>query len=510
MLTCCREATPSLHSIPIYYASALAKKCLAVYQTYLNMMNKRIQHQAQFSNPFIFKHILNLRGIEQFEDSGPAVVMASPGMLQSGLARELLELWAPDPNNGVIITGYSVEGTLAKHILSEPTHIQTLTGQKLPLNLSVAYISFSAHADYAETSEFIDLLKPPHVILVHGDAVEGVGRLKEALTRRYRDSMNILAPRNCQTVELEFRAQKIAKTLGKLAASSLHSNEAGSLIPTDGALMSGLIIRRDFNYEFIDTEELATFTNLTPTIIKQEINIPWNQTFESLLFFLQQMYQLEEKNQQENKIIIHHELTLSYTSNNIILQWNSNPINDMLADSIIALLVNIQSNPHAAKLIGNNKCSHATHFNSKAHIHAKQENNTNNVKIKVKLDEYKEEFSMRESLLYGAQEKLEPNMTDEIIKPSAPPADNNNNYNIDLLWFLKQHFCSVDYNEQAKLISLHSSHSHTSSPLAIIDAATLKVIDLVDEELSVKLTNIISTAQSALEPIAAAAASNQR
>ena len=35
-------------------------------------------------------------------------------MLQSAPSRELLELWAPDPKNGLIVTGYSVEGTLAR------------------------------------------------------------------------------------------------------------------------------------------------------------------------------------------------------------------------------------------------------------------------------------------------------------------------------------------------------------------------------------------------------------
>jgi cleavage and polyadenylation specificity factor subunit 3 len=42
------------------------------------------------------------------------VVLASPGMLQSGLSRELLEYWAPDARNGLVVTGYSVEGTPAR------------------------------------------------------------------------------------------------------------------------------------------------------------------------------------------------------------------------------------------------------------------------------------------------------------------------------------------------------------------------------------------------------------
>lgn len=39
-----------------------------------------------------------------------------------------------------------------------------MTGQKLPLKMSVDYISFSAHTDYQQTSEFIRILKPPHVV----------------------------------------------------------------------------------------------------------------------------------------------------------------------------------------------------------------------------------------------------------------------------------------------------------------------------------------------------------
>lgn len=42
--------------------------------------------------------------------------------MQLGTSRELFEMWAPDPRNGLIVTGYSIEGTLAfvsrrRHIL---------------------------------------------------------------------------------------------------------------------------------------------------------------------------------------------------------------------------------------------------------------------------------------------------------------------------------------------------------------------------------------------------------
>lgn len=94
---------------------------MTIYQTYINMMNERIRAQITVSNPFVFKYIRNLRNAEVFEESdsiGPCVVLASPGMLQNGLSRELFEKWCSDKKNGVIIPGYCVDGTLAKVFFS--------------------------------------------------------------------------------------------------------------------------------------------------------------------------------------------------------------------------------------------------------------------------------------------------------------------------------------------------------------------------------------------------------
>ena len=80
-------AHPELTGISIYCASSLAKKCIAVYQTFINSMNERIRRQIAVNNPFVFKHISNLKGIDHFDDIGPCVILASPGMMQSGLSR---------------------------------------------------------------------------------------------------------------------------------------------------------------------------------------------------------------------------------------------------------------------------------------------------------------------------------------------------------------------------------------------------------------------------------------
>jgi cleavage and polyadenylation specificity factor subunit 3 len=116
------------------------------------MMNARIRSQMDVSNPFSFRYIQNLKSIDvnAFDDTGPSVVFASPGMLQSGVSRQLFDRWASDPKNGVLIAGYAVEHTLAKEIMSQPKEVLTLEGRRQPLNCLVDYVSFSAHVDFVQ------------------------------------------------------------------------------------------------------------------------------------------------------------------------------------------------------------------------------------------------------------------------------------------------------------------------------------------------------------------------
>ena len=49
---------PDLHNVPIYYASSLARKCMAVFQTYIHTMNSNIRSRfARRDNPFVFKYV---------------------------------------------------------------------------------------------------------------------------------------------------------------------------------------------------------------------------------------------------------------------------------------------------------------------------------------------------------------------------------------------------------------------------------------------------------------------
>jgi cleavage and polyadenylation specificity factor subunit 3 len=48
--------------------------------------------------------------------------------------------------------------------MNEPEEIVGMKGNTIPRKISVDYISFSAHVDYSQNSEFIDLIKAPHIV----------------------------------------------------------------------------------------------------------------------------------------------------------------------------------------------------------------------------------------------------------------------------------------------------------------------------------------------------------
>uniref|UniRef100_A0A0N5AE44 Cleavage and polyadenylation specificity factor subunit 3 n=1 Tax=Syphacia muris TaxID=451379 RepID=A0A0N5AE44_9BILA len=358
------EAHPELQDIPVYYASSLAKKCMAVYQTFVSGMNSRIQKQIALNNPFVFKHVSNLKSIEHFEDVGPCVVLASPGMLQNGLSRELFESWCTDTKNGCIIAGYCVEGTPAKYILSDPEEIVAMNGQKLAMRLQVAYISFSAHTDYGQTSDFVHSLRPQHLVLVHGEMNE-MNRLKAAIIRQYEDNpdhqIEVHNPKNTEAIELHFRGEKTAKVVGKMA----------TVPPKDGDVLSGVIVRRNFNYHFMVADDLSgyaffhgiMYSELSNSVLTQKESLYYDGTVRLLLHNLQQvagdvsMTEIDSKDPLDPNYIMKLfddsiSLQLFLSQHAVVIEWTSNPVNDMFADAAIAAVLHAQTNPVPDKNLG--------------------------------------------------------------------------------------------------------------------------------------------------------------
>ncbi|KAG6819124.1 endoribonuclease ysh1 [Arthromyces matolae] len=326
------KSHPDLHNVPIYYASSLARKCMAVYQTYIHTMNSNIRTRfAKRDNPFVFKyisHVPQTRGWEKkIADGPPCVVLASPGFMQVGPSRELFEYWAPDSRNGLIITGYSIEGTLAR-------------------------------------------------VLVHGEQ-NAMARLRGAMTSRYKErdeDVKIHTPRNLETLNLTFRGERVAKAIGTLADKPPQANE----------ILSGLLVAKDYSYTLLDPRDLRDFAGLSTCTVTQRQKIVLGVRWDLVRWHLEGMFGSVEEGLDKDGVPtmrVMGAIDVKHTSDHeLTLEWESSASNDMIADSTLALITGIDRSPASVKLTTQpHSHSHSPH--SHVHPHADVEDPSPFVRI---------------------------------------------------------------------------------------------------------------------------------
>ncbi|KAK5122597.1 endoribonuclease ysh1 [Meristemomyces frigidus] len=433
---------------PIYYASSLARKCMVVYQTYIDAMNDNIRSKFQAANqaasslgnsasngedgatgsgngPWDFKYIRSLRSLDRFDDVGGCVMLAAPGMLQNGVSRVLLERWAPDPKNGVVITGYSVEGTMAKQIMTEPDTIPAVMTNRqnggqggvmakkmggesdkvmVPRRCTVQEFSFAAHVDGQENREFIEEVNAPVVILVHGEK-HNMNRLKSRLLSLQK--MKVYSPANCEELMIPFRQDKVARVVGRLAnqisppmllPSPPASDEEGAgegeetkKVRMEGQIVSGVLVQNDFKLSLMAPEDLKEYAGLTTTTImcRQRITlaaagvelIKWalESTFGGITVDADKKRESngaatngEAKMEDADEEVARHEPTVFEVMGGAVrvvckdggeveMEWEGNMTNDSIADAVMAVLLTVESSPAAVK--------QSSKMHSHSHVH---------------------------------------------------------------------------------------------------------------------------------------------
>ncbi|KAL8886787.1 MAG: hypothetical protein Q9215_005557 [Flavoplaca cf. flavocitrina] len=405
---------PEYQRVPIYYASNLARKCMVVYQTYVGSMNDNIknafrQRMAEAeqagdvgkAGPWDFRFVRSLKNLERFDDVGECIMLATPGMFQNGVSRELLERWAPSEKNGVVITGYSVEGTMAKQLMNEPDSIPAIMtnrggptiGRRAPgLNgevertmikrrCSVEEFSFAAHVDGVENREFIEEIGAPVVILVHGER-HNMLRLKSkllSLNAVKTVKTKVFSPANTEELRIPFKVEKTARVVGKLAQIPPPQTPD----PEDTQLISGVLVQNDFKMSLMAAEDLREYAGLNTTSImcKQRITLS-AAGIDLIRWALESTFgAVEEIGGKRKKIVdgtavvngngIHHDedadeelehsphpvaylvmgcvIVRYQNSGEVEVEWEGNMLNDGIADAVLAVLFTVESSPAAVK-----------------------------------------------------------------------------------------------------------------------------------------------------------------
>lgn len=378
--------TPSIQNVPIFYASPMSIKCMRVFETYINLCGESVRRQADLGiNPFHFNHIKTVSSLNEIKDviynPGPCVVMAAPGMLQNGTSRDIFEVWAPDKRNGIILTGYAVRGTPAYELRKEPEIIQF--GEKIiPVRAKFDQISFSAHSDFMQTQEFINSLKVPNVILVHGERGE-CKKLRDKLME-LSPSMAVFAPEILQKVGLTFPTQQGIHAIGSitndirrcLAANKEEEEEEEDKYRSplvkgeqiDGGdckrakmessprvdLEEALLIMRPFEPTLLmKPRDVSEIIDVKKSCIRQTMRIPLPENSQVDLALLE-----KEIKKSFDDVVLSNEMIYVYESsiviytikevgqdgqslgcNELIIQWDSSQLCDLVVDTLSFIIL---------------------------------------------------------------------------------------------------------------------------------------------------------------------------
>lgn len=203
-------------------------------------------------------------------------------------------------------------------------------------------------------------------------------RLKSKLLSLNADKaskVKIYSPANTEELRIPFKADLVAKVVGKLAQISPPQTDN----PDDAQLLAGVLVQKDFKLSLMAAEDLREYAGLTTTTItcKQHITlrgagiglVRWG--LEGVFGSIEEIGSTKgESTSTENAngnsellqgkavkeevtpvaylvmgcIIVRHD-----PSGLVELEWEANLMNDGMADAVLATLLLIESSPAAVK-----------------------------------------------------------------------------------------------------------------------------------------------------------------
>ena len=166
-----------LPHIPVFVDSPLSVKATHIMAQHRDEFNPEIlDYITKDGDPFGFP---SLHYVSKVEDSkaindipSAAIIISASGMAEAGRIKHHIANNIENPNNAILIVGYSTPYTLAGQLLQGKNEVR-IFGDFFAVNAEVHKMSnFSAHADYKEMLAYLSCQNPhlvKHVFLVHGD-----------------------------------------------------------------------------------------------------------------------------------------------------------------------------------------------------------------------------------------------------------------------------------------------------------------------------------------------------
>ena len=164
--------------IPIYVDSPMAVNATSIFQVHPECYDAET-HKAflvHHKNPFGFNSLRFITNVSESkalnEIDGPMVIISADGMCEFGRITHHLANNIEKPSTKIMLVGFMAENTLGRRLQNKEPEVK-IFGEWRQVRAEVLQINaFSAHADYAESTEWLNSLnnsKLKTIFLVHGE-----------------------------------------------------------------------------------------------------------------------------------------------------------------------------------------------------------------------------------------------------------------------------------------------------------------------------------------------------
>jgi hypothetical protein len=179
------------------FTEGMISEATAIHVSYADYLSRELRTKIleEGVNPFkseYFTEIEHPSNREEAYREGPAIIMATSGMLEGGPVLDYFENIAPSDKNKILFVSYQVQGTLGRRVLdgSSQASLMDQSGKIKIVDIRAIVQKvegFSGHSDYNQIIRFVGKLRPKlQLVLVNHGEKRKTENLAYAIQRIYR------------------------------------------------------------------------------------------------------------------------------------------------------------------------------------------------------------------------------------------------------------------------------------------------------------------------------------
>jgi predicted metal-dependent RNase len=179
------------------FMEGMISEATAIHVSYADYLSRELRSKIldEGVNPFKSEYFTEVEHPSDREEAyreGPAIIMATSGMLEGGPVLDYFEHIAPSDKNKILFVSYQVQGTIGRRVLDGGSQA-SLMEQNGKINIvdvkcAVQKIEgFSGHSDYNQIIRFVGKVRPKlQLVLVNHGEKRKTENLAYAISRIYR------------------------------------------------------------------------------------------------------------------------------------------------------------------------------------------------------------------------------------------------------------------------------------------------------------------------------------